>query len=302
MSNNTFNGAPPVHERAAPAGPVNEADLHAYVDQQLAQPRLAEVQAYLQLNPQQAGLVRQWQQDAEALRALLAPVLAEPLPPRLVRSQTPLLLKALPQAAAREWRSRHQWPHPPVAAAAALLVVALLGAGGGWYARGWAGAVNPAGADRSLAAAQPLTGFVQRAAVAHAVYSPEVRRPVEVGADQEQQLVTWLSKRLGVPLKAPALAPLGYQLVGGRLLPGEAGAVAQFMYQDGSGQRLTLYVSREVTQAAGQPRTAFEFAQVGPTQVFYWVDHGFGYALSGGVPRETLQQVSQEVYRQLAAP
>ncbi len=70
------------------------------------------------------------------------------------------------------------------------------------------------------------------AAVAHAVYSPEVRHPVEVGADQEAYLVRWLPKRLGANLKVPHLAAQGYPLVGGRLLPGERGPAAQFMYQD----------------------------------------------------------------------
>ena len=45
----------------------------------------------------------------------------------------------------------------------------------------------------------------RRAANAHAVYVPEVRHPVEVGADQEAHLVQWLSKRLAVPVRAPAL-------------------------------------------------------------------------------------------------
>ena len=36
----------------------------------------------------------------------------------------------------------------------------------------------------------------QRAALAQAVYEPEVLHPVEVGAEQEAHLVKWLSKRL----------------------------------------------------------------------------------------------------------
>src|SRR5260221_14017561 len=96
------------------------------------------------------------------------------------------------------------------------------------------------------------------AATAHAVYSPEVRHPVEVTADDEQHLVNWLSKRLGTTLKAPKLGPGGYDLVGGRLLSGPQGPVAHFMYQVARGQRLTLYVS----QQNGEPRaTAFRFSQ-----------------------------------------
>ncbi len=293
MANETFNDALP-----AAGSPVTEADLHAYVDQQLVPARRVEVQSYLLQHPQHAGRVRQWQLDAEGLRTLLNPVLSEPVPQRLLRINAPSLAGALAPAQTRSkpWMGWGQ--------AAACGVLEVLAAGGGWYARDWVGdqttrAAAPT-APAAPAALTPLAGFAQRAAVAHAVYSPEVRRPVEVGADQEQQLVTWLSKRMGTIIKAPALAPLGYQLVGGRLLPGEASAVAQFMYQDRAGQRLTLYVTREVPAAAGQPGTAFQFGQVGPTQVFYWVDQGFGYALSGAVDRQALLQVSQEVYRQLA--
>jgi anti-sigma factor RsiW len=88
----------------------------------------------------------------------------------------------------------------------------------------------------------------RRAALAHAVYTPEVRHPVEVGADQQAHLVAWLSKRLGAQLKPPRLEAQGYALEGGRLLPGQSGPVAQFMYRDAGGARLTLYVSTEQTQ------------------------------------------------------
>jgi anti-sigma factor RsiW len=128
------------------------------------------------------------------------------------------------------------------------------------------------------------------------VYSPEVRHPVEVGADQETHLVNWLSKRLGAQLKVPHLGSIGYTLVGGRLLPGERGPVAQFMYQDGKGQRLTLYVR---TNPDDTRETAFRFAQENKVGVFYWLDHKLGYALSGEVEKAELLRVATAVYRQL---
>jgi len=132
--------------------------------------------------------------------------------------------------------------------------------------------------------------------VAHAVYSPEVRHPVEVGADQEAHLVRWLSKRLGTSLKIPHLAAQGYALVGGRLLPGERGPAAQFMYQDIKGQRLTLYV--RMSREARAP-TAFRFTQENGVGVFYWLDGRLGYALSGETDRGELLRVADAVYRQL---
>ena len=114
---------------------------------------------------------------------------------------------------------------------AAVAVWFTLGGVAGWYVHAYNTVQNAAG-----------IAFAREAVIAHVVYSPEVRHPVEVGADQEAHLVAWLSKRLGASLKVPQLQPIGYQLVGGRLLPGNQGPVAQFMFQDGNGRRLTLYV------------------------------------------------------------
>jgi anti-sigma factor RsiW len=123
-----------------------------------------------------------------------------------------------------------------------------------------------------------------------------VRHPVEVGAAEQEHLVNWLSKRLGAKLRAPLLTKEGYELVGGRLLPGDTGAVAQFMYQDAKGKRLTLYVSR---LAAESRDTAFRFSQEDKVAVFYWIDGRLGYALSGELPKAELLEVATSVYRQL---
>ena len=145
----------------------------------------------------------------------------------------------------------------------------------------------------------------QRAAVAYAVYSPEILHPVEVGADQEKHLIAWLSKRLGARLRVPTLEAAGLSLMGGRLLPGEGdpasgtepAPVAQFMYQGAKGQRVTLYVR---TEAHGHSETAFRFAREGSVRVFYWIDRNFGYALSSGdFDRAQLLRVADLVYQQL---
>jgi anti-sigma factor RsiW len=146
-------------------------------------------------------------------------------------------------------------------------------------------------ASAAASAALPV-----RAARAHLVYSPEVRHPVEVEAKEHEHLVKWLSKRLGLPLKVPVLANEGFELLGGRLLPGPEGPVAQFMYQDAAGRRLTLYVSRPATTDA---LTAFRFAQEGAVSVFYWIDKDCGYALSGEIDKTALARVASAVYRQL---
>jgi len=246
-------------------GPITEADFHAYVDGLLSEARRAEVETFLAANPQEAERVRAYQKQNEALRALFDPVLNEHVPSQIKRPH-----------------SRWGLPLGRYAMIAASITV-----GGvlGWMARG-ADYRKP---DEPLA-------FARQAAIAHLVYTPEVRHPVEVGVDQEDHLVNWLSKRLGAPLKAPRLSELGYDLVGGRLLPGNQGPVAQFMYQDEKGQRLTLYVR---TDAGTKRETAFRFAQEGSVRVFYWLDGPFGYALSGEVDRAELSRIANTIYHQL---
>lgn len=147
-----------------------------------------------------------------------------------------------------------------------------------------------------VAAGAHAPGLAARAARAHLVYAMEVRHPVEVDASQQEHLVGWLSKRLGTKLRVPVLASEGYELLGGRLLPGPDGPVAQFMYQESAGRRLTLYVS---TPSKGEGQTAFRFAKEGGVSVFYWIDGGWGYALSGEIDKPALSRVATIVYREL---
>ena len=295
----TPSGSPPGSPPNLPPGlPITEADLHAYVDHQATPARQAEVAQYLASRPDEAARVRAWQHDKEMLRTALNSVRDEPLPPRL-RDISAARVRARARARANDfgWRGL-----------AAGLVIAVVSAGSSWFVRGAldddAQRLLLADAARSgqpaAASVAVLSGFARRAAVAHVVYSPDVRRPVEVGADQEKQLVAWLSKRLGTEVRPPVLKAIGYELIGGRLLPGDNGPVAQFMYHDAIGQRLTLYVTREAPKSADRSQTAFRFGQDGPVNVFFWVDKDFGYALSGGIDREELTRVAHEVYRQLA--
>jgi len=243
--------------------PVTETELHAYIDEQLEPARCAAVEAYLADNPAEAERVRAYARQNEQLHALFDATLDEPVPETL--------------------RSNPARRTPSPMRYAALLAAAVVGGALGWALRG----------EEPLATTANLP---QQAALAHVVYAPEVLHPVEVSASEETHLVNWLSKRLGAPVRAPQLSDAGYELVGGRLLPGADGPAAQFMYQDARGNRLTLYVR---TTADGNRETAFRYAQESKVGVFYWVDGPFGYALSGELERPQLLRVAESVYRAL---
>jgi anti-sigma factor RsiW len=244
---------------------ISEADLHAYVDGGLAPERRGEVEAFLSGNPQEHVKIRAYQEQNRILHAFFDPVLAEPIP---AKWQTP------PQG--RRFLTKR------VAAAFAWIAVGgLLG----WFLRG----------EMAGRSAREID-FARQAALAHTVYTPEVRHPVEVTAEQEEHLVRWLSKRLGGALKVPHMVDLGYELVGGRLLPGDQGPVAQFMYQEASGKRLTLYVK---TDPSSERETAFRFSQQGKVAVFYWLDRRLSYALSGEMRKDELLKIANAIYQRL---
>jgi len=256
--------------------PLSDDDLHALVDGQLSAVQRATLQARLAQDPKATATVAAWQHQREQLRALHASVLHEPLPAALV---------AASQGAARRRQQVARWQRWGGLAASVVLVFGL-----GWSSHGWWTSAQQGGA---LTAQE----FARQAGVAHAVYVAEQRHPVEVAAAQQDHLVQWLSNRLGRPLRVPDLQAQGFALVGGRLLPGDAGARAQFMFEHGNGQRVTLYLGALPPDA--QSETAFRYQADGPAPGFYWIDHGFGYALAGRLPRAQLLVLAEAVYRQL---
>lgn len=273
--------------------PVSESDLHAYADGQLPGRRMATVEAYLAGRPDEAARVAAWRRQSADLHGALDGVLNEAvpmaaLPPRLRDNTRPV-----PRGGG--WR---------MAFAAGLASVVSLSLGGvaGWMAHG---KLNPAQTVVRLA---PGERFAREALATHVVYAPEVRHPVEVTANEEQHLVTWLSKRLGAPLRAPDLRAQGFRLMGGRLGVAEGGPSAILMYEAEDGTRLTLQLRH---MSPDTPDTGFRLERMPPsaagrpvnmaTIAFYWVDRSLGFALAGPLDRDRLLAIAQAVYQQYQA-
>jgi anti-sigma factor RsiW len=263
--------------------PLDEASLHALADGRLAPHEREALEARLAGEPSAAETVRAWQAQRDLLRALHPEVLHEPVPPGLAEAA---------RQVGRAGVSLVRWQRWGGMAASVLVAFTV-----GWLAHGTWDGLSGGGAIAKARSAD----FGRQAVVAHVVYAPEVRHPVEVPAAQHEHLVQWLSKRLGRQLKVPDLAAQGYELVGGRLLPGEQGARAQFMYQNARGERITLYVGAIDPGKAGNAsgETAFRFTTEDGASSFYWVDQGFGYALAGRLGRPDLLSLAETVYRQL---
>jgi anti-sigma factor RsiW len=254
------------------ARPVGEEDLQAWVDGRLTPERAGAVDAYLAAHPEQRSRLSQYSEQRQALRAAFAEQEA-PIPARLRGARL-----------TASWCHRQ---HRRLAQVAAAIAVLILGGVAGWAGREL---VGPLGWGETTVARMIIVDAI----AAHRTFAVELRHPVEVPSSQQAHLGEWLSNRLGRPLVVPDLTALGLQLMGGRLLPSEGGPAAQLMYDDGRGDRLTLYLRVGIT---GETTLYQEDQNVG---VLYWADEGFACAIVvRPADHGRLLRIAESVYGQL---
>lgn len=251
----------------------SERDIHMALDGELPAEELDGYKAWLDANPEMKSRSVRFEEDRNRLLQTFAGVLVEPAPDRLtglVTGEPRRLVFGAPR-----WRA---------AAAAAAIFVA--GISGGYFA-----------AVGGLQIEQAEDQLAEEAIAAHTVYSSEQRHAVEVGADDKDHLLSWLSKRIGVTLVAPNLSAEGFELMGGRLLPAGQKTAALLLYEDQNGGRISIYVTAEGKEKA---KGTYRMEAGGATAI-YWLDEGWGCAVVGTLPQERLLEVARNAYRQLLA-
>lgn len=241
--------------------PVSEAMLQGYVDGQLGADERAEVERYLAQNPAEAERVETYRRQRDAIRAAFETILREPVPAPIRRS-----------GALR----------PRILRAAAVLGWIVLGGLLGWMLRGHLQDTVPQAADAEL---------IERARIAHAIYTAEPRRAVEVAASQEEDMIRWLSKRMNAAVRVPKLDQFGFEALGGRLLPGTEGPACQIMYQNAAGKRLTIYLARD-PQKSPKP---IRFSDKDAVRVVFWSDGTLAFAVSAELTTAELERIAAAV-------
>ena len=237
-----------------------EDELHAYIDDRLEPARRAEVQAWLAANPQQALKVEAWRNDARRLRAALAGHAEQPGAATLDLRQV--------QQRLRQRRLRR------LASAAVLLLTLGVGGLGGWQARQVTLASNEL----------PMADAVQ----AHRLFAS--REALDIQASDPAQLRDWLGRHFSRVGQLPDLAGYGFQPVGARLLSNEQGPAALLLFQDASGERVSLFLRSPGEHYARMPSGE---RVDGELQASYWSQGAYNYALVSPAAEPRAAQLRQ---------
>jgi len=235
---------------------LREDELHAYVDGRLDPGRRQEVERRIAADPALRARIEDWEAQAEALRAALAPLAREPAPPELNPAE--LLQQQLARRAA-PWR---------IAASVALVFALGAAAGGGatWALRG---------PPRPTEIARLQT----EATTAWRVFASDTAQPVELDGEDPATLVRWMTQKLGRRVSVPDLSAQGYKLLGGRVLTAMYGPAAMLLYQDAAGTRLTVYLQ---PMSLGLPTAMQRVAApsaAGVVDGFAWIAGQIGYSV-----------------------
>lgn len=245
---------------------ITEDELQAFVDGRLDARRHAAVLAHLKEYPEELQRLGAYAEQKTLLRRRLDDLDLTHDDPTTLRLQHELE-KRLTRSPRTPWLRQ--------AAAVALLL------GAGW----WSNTVYYAYlADR-------LPPVVIEAAQAHEVFGDEVQRPVELNAAARTEIAAWFSRHLNEPVEIPSLRAVGLRLIGGRLLAGDEGPVAQLLYEDGAGHRLTLCLSSEPVEIGAE----FRLAEVEGLTAGYWQEGEIIYAVVAKTSDDQLAAIATEL-------
>jgi anti-sigma factor RsiW len=250
-------------------GPIDDLDIVAYVDGELEPERIRELESWLSTHPEDAAKVHAYKLQNLLLSSLHEEMLSAPLPDAIGSAIEP--------------------PSPPLInrnglRIAATLLLMLIGSLAGW------GLNSLYGGNRA-----PEQKFVQKALKAHVVFISGGPGVSETAVGKDDKLTDVYAQHFEYPLKVPNLAGAGFRTTGRRLLTGDGGPSAQFMYKDAAGRMVTLYVQ------SGFDRSDMTFRLLAEDDMvaFYWTDGPLGYALTGSMERGDLLDLARMVYEKL---
>jgi anti-sigma factor RsiW len=283
---------------------IDEADLHALVDNEISGEERLRVEDHLAGCPEDAALVEGWRRQNAALRAAFEPV-AQERPPLSLRNaaQRNAAAGAPPiESGAIHWgrpssstrslqRLEGQQPGRRAGALASTIGALLAGAV-------IAGAAVFVVTRPGFAPSSPTEpSYVERADRAYHTYAFDPR-PVEFDAAQKDELLNALRSRLGFA-RAPDLSSLDLKLLGARVTPGLRGPAGVLIYERGDlSARVALYY--EKADSIGFPRDAPRVDQT--LTAIEWRAAGYDFVLIGPLGAEAMQQAAERAAAEMLTP
>ncbi|MDZ4790323.1 MAG: anti-sigma factor [Hyphomicrobiales bacterium] len=229
--------------------PIGEDDLQAFIDGRLPLERRADVEAWLAAHPGKAHTLDADRRIRATLRAA-ADALIEPVPASMRVAE---LRRATAVARGRLWRS---------AAAAVMLI--MLGGSGGWVLRA---ALSPSS----------TVGTMTDATSAWRIFANDPFQPVELNAEFQVQLASWIAGHVRRSIDIPDLSEMGLRFLGGRLLSADAGPAGLFLYEDAGKDRFIFYVR----ETSGERPKKLQIRVSQGVETRFWFDGHHGYAIAG---------------------
>lgn len=225
-----------------------EAEIHAYVDGRMHNVDQTRMQKWLEHHPVRAAEIRQWQRDAQQLRAAHGSL------PATSRNA------ALDPTAIRAHRKHRLQTR--MALAAALVLTLGVGLAGGWQARRLVAPI----------AAAPMADALQ----AYRMFASNRQVNLDVTQRHAGQLQAWLGQHFHNAPRLPQLLGAGFHPVGARLLATDSGPAAMVFYENADGRTISFYIRPPSPDRGVLPRGQRRDGQLVAT---YWSGNGYNYAL-----------------------
>jgi len=254
-----------------------EEKLSAFLDGELPAAESAEIEVALKNDPSlQAELEALMAADSLAKEAF-GDALIDPIPSSL----TSAIHDASPIVAANT--STAPTGYSGLFAAALACIMLLVGGVGGYLVS----------SSQTVQVAE-APGWLVDIADYHGVYAGQKRHLVEVGADESDHIMAWLTNTVGTDVRIPDLAASGLTFQGARLLVAAGKPVAQLMYTDANGAVVAL-----CTIASETPHEGIAVQTIGATNMIMWGGLDANYVIVGDDARDDLEEIARVAGQQV---
>ena len=253
--------------------------LSAYLDQELPEDQLEEIRHLIETDPK---VSEEFERLAFANDHALSEFddflegdTSQDLISMIENAELETSAKPLPQAVNNNFSFRS------MAAGIALLIAGGIG-----------GFVFNEANQPEITVAQ-TTGWLHHVADYHGIYAQQKRHLVEVGADEADHIVGWLSNTTGLPFSIPDITNTGFEFQGARLLVVKGKPVAQLMYKDQTGSVVAICFQSSSGSTMGSNET--KSSTINGFDILSWSKGNGQYLVIGEQTESRLKEVADQV-------